>query len=142
MRLFRRREIPSERTRKMLMGRDRVMSGDLMWEEMQREIEKLIELRDRNKGILNLSRMEGWQEIEEELSFRALSKLKDLPDLVLKGESEKAVINASYIRFANELLGLVNEPLLESARCTDLINSVLTMQRNYEEEKRARESGG
>jgi len=139
MRLFRRKDGPSDRTRRMLMGRDRIMSGDLLWAEMQRELERLIVLRDRNRGLLDLSKTEGWQELEDDLSFHALTKLKELPDLVLKGEMEKAQIAASFIKFANQVLGLVNEPLLESARVTDLINNTLTMQRNYEEDKRARE---
>jgi len=139
MRLFRRKEVPSERLRRMLTSRAAVMSGDVYAGALQQKIDKLLALRDRNNGLRELSGTVGWQEIEEELSFSALTKLKGLPKLVIAGEWEKASAHASYITFVNEVLGLVSEPLLESARVTDLINTRLAAQRQYEEEQRARQ---
>jgi hypothetical protein len=125
----------------MLMGTHRLAASDGYAGELQRDIDRLVLLKDRNSSLKDLSDHEGWCEVEEDLSLRALNKLKELPDLVTRGEWEKATEYASYIRFANQVLGLVNEPLLESARVEMLINSKLSMQRRFEEEQRVTEQG-
>ena len=138
MRLFRRRETPTQRVRQMLMSRSRIQDGEMSGAELRSEIDHLIDLKERNKPLLELAGMEGWKQIEEDLGTRALAKLINLPKLISDRQWDQAEVDAAYILFANEVLGLVNEPLLESARVTLLLNTKLAMeeQLNREVEER------
>lgn len=137
-----RKSTPSSRTAELLGSRSRVqqiLHGVLPGAHLQKEIDRMQNALAGNKPIKALSETEGWKQIEADLVQRAVPKLRGLCDLILQGKWDEAYADASYIKFANQILGLVNETLLESSLCSNLINSYISVQARLEEHEQTRQ---
>lgn len=137
-RLFRSQDTPRSRVNQISRGLQALESGEMDAEEVQREIDRLIELRDKNKDIHQMATTEGWKIVEGELAASALEQLCNIATtLVVENNVPKARAMAAYILFADALLSGVSEPLLASARVDRLLRTRLTMQEIFERESNA-----
>lgn len=116
-----------------------ILSGRTVNAHLQKEIDRMQKTLGNLRPIKELSDTAGWKLIESDLSQRILLKLRGLSRLVLSGKWDEAIADSSYIENMNQVLGLVNETLLESARCGQLVNTYISAQERLEEDKQARQ---
>jgi hypothetical protein len=137
--LFREHDRPRSRVNQINRGIAALEAGDMDPEEVQREIDGLIKLRDKNNDIRAMAGTDGWLVIEEAIVETALDQLRNIAKtLIIDNDVPKARAMAAYILFADALLSGVSEPLLASARVDRLLRTRLTMQEIFERESNAR----
>lgn len=137
--LFRSQDTPQSRVNQIARGLAALESGEMDPEEVQREIDRLILLRDRNQDIREMANTEGWKFLENEIAESALDQLRRMAaTLIVENDVPKARAMAAYILFADALLSGVSEPLLSSARVDRLLRTRLTMEEIFERETNAR----
>jgi len=121
---------------------EQIKAGEITGQTVEAELAKLHRQIEGNRDIAALSQTAGWRDLDQHLSQNLLRLMRDLPDKIIDGKKEEALVDAIYIKVTNGMLALVNKSAYETELSRSLINDYAEVyrRRKAEEENAGRPS--